>query len=46
VGNTSGGGGDQGLPDFSWLNTPKGGKYTKLTQNIPNEHKIFQITIN
>jgi hypothetical protein len=45
----------QELPDFSWLNIPKWGKYTKLqlnyqlaikytkwSQNIPNDHKIYQ----
>jgi hypothetical protein len=28
-----------GLPDFSWYNVPKWGK------TIPNNHKIYQITI-
>jgi hypothetical protein len=31
-----------GLPDFSWYNVPKRGKYTKLPQNRPNGNKIYQ----
>jgi hypothetical protein len=27
-----------GQPDFSWYNIPKGGKYTKLSQNVTNGH--------
>jgi hypothetical protein len=27
------------LPDFSWYNIPKG------RENIPNDHKIYQMTI-
>jgi hypothetical protein len=30
------------LSDFSWFNIPKRGKYTKLSQNIPNGQKIYQ----
>jgi hypothetical protein len=30
-----------GLPDFSWFNIPKRGKYTKSPQNIPNGHKMY-----
>jgi hypothetical protein len=26
------------LPDFSWYKIPKQRKYTKLPQNIPNDH--------
>jgi hypothetical protein len=32
------------LPEFPWHNIPKWGKYTKLPQNIPNYHKIYQMT--
>jgi hypothetical protein len=34
-----------GLPDFSWYNIPKLGKYTKLSPNIPNVHKIYQMAV-
>jgi hypothetical protein len=34
-----------GLPDFSWSEIPKGGKYTKLPNNIPNGHKIFPMAV-
>jgi hypothetical protein len=34
-----------GLPDFSWYKIPKRGKYTKLPQNIPNVHKIYQMAV-
>jgi hypothetical protein len=34
-----------GLPDFSWYNIPKRGKYNKLLLNIPNGHKIYQIAL-
>jgi hypothetical protein len=42
------------LPDFSWYNIPKWGKYAILPQNLPNRHKIHisnghkigQISIN
>jgi hypothetical protein len=41
-----------GLPDFSWYNKPKRGKYTNWPLNIPNDHdvnipndgKIYQMT--
>jgi hypothetical protein len=33
------------LPDFSWYKIPKREKYTKLPQNIPNYHKIYQMSI-
>jgi hypothetical protein len=33
------------LPDFSWYNIPKRGKYTKLPQNISNAHKMYQISV-
>jgi hypothetical protein len=29
-----------GLPDFSWS------KHTKMEKNIPNDHKLFQPTVN
>jgi hypothetical protein len=32
-----------GLPDFSWYNIAKRGKYTKWLQNIPNGQKIYEI---
>jgi hypothetical protein len=35
-----------GLPDFSWFNLPTREKYSKLPQNIPNGHKIYQIAEN
>jgi hypothetical protein len=31
-----------GLPDFSWNNIPKRGKYP---QNIPNGHKIYNMAV-
>jgi hypothetical protein len=34
-----------GLPDFSWYVIPKPEKCTKSTQNVPNSHKISQMTI-
>jgi hypothetical protein len=41
-----------GLPEFSWHNIPKGGKYTKLPQHIPivykiipNGRKIYQMSV-
>jgi hypothetical protein len=34
-----------GLPDFYWHYGPKLEKYTKLPQNIPNVHKIFQMAV-
>jgi hypothetical protein len=34
-----------GLPDFSWYIIPKRGKYTKLPQNIPTAHRIFQMPV-
>jgi hypothetical protein len=41
-----------GLPDFSWYDIPTQGKiyeittkYTKLPQNIPNGHKIYQTVV-
>jgi hypothetical protein len=40
-----------GLPDFSWCNTPKRGKYipydhkVEWPQIIPNDHKIDQMAI-
>jgi hypothetical protein len=33
-----------GLPDFSWYNIPKREKYTKLSQNVPSDHKMYQVT--
>jgi hypothetical protein len=30
---------ESGLPDFSWYNIPKTGKY------VPNCHKIYQIAV-
>jgi hypothetical protein len=33
------------LPYFSWYIIPKGGKYTKLPQYIPNANKIYQMSI-
>jgi hypothetical protein len=33
-----------GLPDFSWCMIPKPEKCTKRTQNVPNGHKISQIS--
>jgi hypothetical protein len=35
-----------GLPDFSYCMIPNPKKCTKLTQNVPNGHKISQISIN
>jgi hypothetical protein len=32
-----------GLPDFSWYNIPKRGKYSKILQDIPHYHKIHQV---
>jgi hypothetical protein len=32
-----------GLPDFCWYNIPKRGKYTKRPQNVPKDHKIYQM---
>jgi hypothetical protein len=32
-----------GLPDCSWYNIPKRGKYTKLVHNIPNGSKMDQM---
>jgi hypothetical protein len=34
-----------GLPDFSWYMIPKTEKCTKWIQNVPMDHKIFQISI-
>jgi hypothetical protein len=34
-----------GLPDFSWYMIPKPEKCTKLTQNVPNGHKISQMSV-
>jgi hypothetical protein len=34
-----------GLPDFSWCMMPKPEKCTKCIQNVPNGHKISQISI-
>jgi hypothetical protein len=34
-----------GLPDFSWYNIPKREKYTKLSQNIPNDRKMLLVAI-
>jgi hypothetical protein len=34
-----------GLPDFSWSKIPKWRKYTKLPQNIPNDHKVFPMAV-
>jgi hypothetical protein len=34
-----------GLPDFSWYVIPKLEKCTKSTQNVPNGHKIPQISV-
>jgi hypothetical protein len=34
-----------GLPDFSRYMRPKPEKCTKWTQNVPNGHKIFQISV-
>jgi hypothetical protein len=34
-----------GLPDFSWYNIPKREKYTKLPQNVPNVHEIYQMAL-
>jgi hypothetical protein len=31
------------LPNVSWYSIPKRDKYTKLPQNIPNDHKIYQM---
>jgi hypothetical protein len=36
---------DSGLPDFLGPKYQNGEKYTKLPQNIPNGHKIFQMVI-
>jgi hypothetical protein len=33
------------LPDFSWYNVPKWGKYTELPQNVPNCRKMYQIAV-
>jgi hypothetical protein len=33
-----------GMPDFSWCMIPKLEKCTKWTQNVPNGHKISQIS--
>jgi hypothetical protein len=33
------------LPEFSWCNIPKRGKYTKLPQNMPNLLKISQMSV-
>jgi hypothetical protein len=32
-----------GLPDFFWSKHTKTEKYTKLTQNKPNGHKMYQM---
>jgi hypothetical protein len=32
-----------GLPDFSGCMIPKPKKCTKWTQNVPNEHKMYQM---
>jgi hypothetical protein len=37
---------ESGLPEFSWYNIPKRGKYTKLAQNKPNGQKIYQMAAN
>jgi hypothetical protein len=34
----------QGLPDCSWYDIPKREKHTKWPQNVPNGHKICQMT--
>jgi hypothetical protein len=36
---------DTGLPDFSCYMIPKPEKCTKVTQNVPNIHKISQISV-
>jgi hypothetical protein len=33
-----------GLPDFSWYNIPKWGKYTKCPHYIPSVHNIYQMS--
>jgi hypothetical protein len=35
-----------GLPDFSWCNLPKLGKYAKLPRNIPNVRLKYQMAAN
>jgi hypothetical protein len=37
--------GAPGLPDFCWYVIPKPEKCTKSTQNIPNGHKISQMSL-
>jgi hypothetical protein len=38
----SGNGSGPGLPDFSWYNIPKRGKYTKMTtKRYQNNHKTI-----
>jgi hypothetical protein len=34
---------ESGLPDFSRYKIPKWGKYTKVSLNIPNGNKIYQM---
>jgi hypothetical protein len=34
-----------GLPDFSWYMIPKPEKCTKWTHNVPNVHKISQMSV-
>jgi hypothetical protein len=33
------------LPDVSFYNIPKGEKYTKQTQTIPNDPKMYQMAV-
>jgi hypothetical protein len=33
-----------GLPSFYWYNVPKWGKIYQMTSELPNPHKIYQIT--
>jgi hypothetical protein len=33
------------LPDFSWHIIPKPLKCSKSTQNVPNQHKMYQIVL-
>jgi hypothetical protein len=37
--------GRTGLPDFSGYNCPTWGKCTKLQQNIPNGHEVYQMAV-
>jgi hypothetical protein len=37
--------GRTGLPDFSGYNFPTREKCTKLQQNIPNGHEVYQMAV-